>query len=97
MLSHRIAYLRKKAGLTQAQLAKTLNISPSTAGMYEQGRRLPAVDTLAMMAQIFDVSLDFLVTGAEHRYSDTDKPNHILDDCPCNTCFWKHYIESNLP
>ena len=65
MLSKQIAQLRKNIGMSQAQLAKQLNISPSTIGMYEQGRRVPALDMLITMANLFNVSLDYLVTGSE--------------------------------
>ena len=61
MLSSRIAYLRNKAGLSQAALAKLLGVSPSAVGMYEQGRREPSRDLLIAMAQIFDVSTDYLL------------------------------------
>ena len=39
MLGARIAALRRQAGMNQGELAKKLGISPSTVGMYEQGRR----------------------------------------------------------
>lgn len=65
MLSKQITDLRKKGGMSQSQLAKELSVSPSTIGMYEQGRRIPALDTLISMARLFNVSLDYLVTGKE--------------------------------
>ena len=65
MLSKQITDLRKKQGMSQSQLAKELNVSPSTIGMYEQGRRVPDLDTLIAMARLFNVSLDYLVTGKE--------------------------------
>jgi len=93
MLSKRISYLRRKHSLTQAQLSKQIGISPSALGMYEQGRREPTLDTLIAMARIFDVSLDFLITGAEHS-CNTDLANDArFFDCPCKTCFWKTYKE----
>ena len=63
MLGARIASLRREAGLNQAELAQQLQISPSAVGMYEQGRREPSADTLVAMAQLFGVSLDYLLTG----------------------------------
>lgn len=63
MLGARIAALRRAAGMNQAMLAEKLRISPSAVGMYEQGRREPSLQILANMAEIFDVSIDFLVTG----------------------------------
>lgn len=65
MLPCRIALLRRKTGMNQLQLAQLLHLSPSAIGMYEQGRRTPSIDILIHMAQIFDVSLDYLITGAE--------------------------------
>ena len=63
MLGERIAALRRRAGLSQAELAQRLQISASAMGMYEQGRREPSVDTLVAMAEEFQVSMDFLLTG----------------------------------
>ena len=63
MLGPRIAALRQEAGLSQAELAHRLKISPSTVGMYEQGRREPAAQMIITMAQVFGVSTDFLLTG----------------------------------
>ena len=63
MLGERIAALRRRAGLSQAELAQRLQISASAMGMYEQGRREPSVDTLVAMAKELQVSMDFLLTG----------------------------------
>lgn len=69
MIADRIIELRKGDGMTQTQLASKLNISASAVGMYEQGRRVPSIDMLIRMSKIFDVSLDYLITGSEHRQS----------------------------
>ena len=61
MLGTRIAALRRRAGLSQSELARRLRISPSAVGMYEQGRREPAADTLVRLAEIFSVSTDYLL------------------------------------
>ena len=63
MLGARIAALRRAAGMNQKGLAKKLRISPSAVGMYEQGRREPSLEILVKIAEIFKVSIDFLVTG----------------------------------
>lgn len=63
MFGARLAALRKAAGMSQSQLATQLKISPSTVGMYEQGRREPSVELLTQIANVFSVSIDFLVTG----------------------------------
>ena len=63
MLGARIAALRRNAGLSQAQLAAKLQISPSAMGMYEQGRREPSMDTLVAISRTLGVSTDYLLTG----------------------------------
>lgn len=63
MLGARIAALRREVGLSQAQLALRLGISPSAMGMYEQGRREPSMETVVAMAKVFRVSTDYLLTG----------------------------------
>ena len=46
-----------KAGLTQSDLARKLGVSPSTIGMYEQGRRKPSYNTLAEICSILEISI----------------------------------------
>ena len=63
MLGARIAALRRAAGWSQAELAQKLQISASAVGMYEQGRREPAAEQLVRLAELFYVSVDYLLTG----------------------------------
>ena len=63
MLGQRISILRRRAGLSQSELARRLQISASAMGMYEQGRREPSMDTLVAIAEQLQVSTDFLLTG----------------------------------
>lgn len=63
MLGLRIALLRIEKGLSQAELGKQLGVSPSAVGMYEQGRRMPSLDLVVRLAQKFDVTTDYLLTG----------------------------------
>ena len=53
--------LREDRDISRKDLALALNISVSTLGMYEQGRREPNIDMLIKIANYFDVSIDFLV------------------------------------
>ncbi len=53
-------YLRERNGITQTELGKYLNLSKSTISMYENGNRTPDYETLEIIADYFNVSLDFL-------------------------------------
>lgn len=56
----RIKALRKKNKLTQNQLAGLLLMSRSTVLKYETGRQIPPIDRICDIADIFDVSTDYL-------------------------------------
>lgn len=58
-----IASLRKKIGLTQAELAAKLNISDKAVSRWENGLGYPEVTQFPSLASIFGVTVDFLMTG----------------------------------
>lgn len=78
MFGSRIASLRRSMGLTQASLAKQLNISNSTLGMYEQGRREPPLDLIITLSEIFNVSTDYLLTGCASLSEDSNTLYELL-------------------
>ena len=57
----RLKLLRKKSGLTQAQLALMLGKSTSAVRMWELGTNEPDIKTLVKLSSIFDSSLDYLL------------------------------------
>jgi len=58
---NRLRQLRKEKGLTQAELAKLLSIGESTISFYESGKRQPDYETLIRIADLFNVSVDYLL------------------------------------
>lgn len=68
--------LRQYKSITQSDLGKALNISPSAIGMYEQGRREPDAEILVKIADFFDVTTDYLLgrkpKGAVKCYSQDE-------------------------
>lgn len=53
--------LIEERNMTQKDLAKQLNIAPSTVGSYVQNTREPDFSTLKRIADFFDVSIDYLL------------------------------------
>ena len=80
MLGSRIASLRMSRGMSQAALAKRLNISASAVGMYEQGRREPSVDILIALSGEFGVSLDYLLSGKPDTVRDVSALHRLMED-----------------
>lgn len=68
--------LREEKRMTQAELSKALEISPSAIGMYEQGRRVPDVSTLKKISAYFNVSIDYLLGNS------TSKDIHVSNVPP---------------
>jgi transcriptional regulator with XRE-family HTH domain len=58
----RIKIIRKEHGWTQAELASSLGITRSALCHYEQNRRQPGLDVILEIANLFNVSIDDLVT-----------------------------------
>lgn len=69
-LGNRLRYLRKEVHrLTLEQLARQTGISRANLSRIEKGEVSPTVDTLITLANFFDISLDWLVLGAEKDVS----------------------------
>jgi transcriptional regulator with XRE-family HTH domain len=61
-LGKNIKYLRRKAGMTQEDLANQLSLQNSAIGKWERGHNLPTVDTLIVLSGLFSVSTDELLS-----------------------------------
>lgn len=53
--------LREKKGITQEQLASALHLSKNAVSHYEKSVNSPSIETLEKIADIFDVSVDYLI------------------------------------
>lgn len=66
-----IAFYRKRANLSQRELADKLGISPSSVGMYESGKRFPEREIEEALADLFNVSLNEL-RGLDYEIPEYD-------------------------
>ena len=85
ILSERLKALRTRHNMSQQKLAENLNLSRELLSNYEQGRREPDYNTLILISNFFDVSVDYIlgVTEVEKRLlheSVSDKYNHLMTD-----------------
>ena len=70
--SERLKDLRKQAGLTQVGVAEKLGISQPAYASWERGVKKPTQDNLVKIAQILNVSVDYLVGNSEERIDELD-------------------------
>ncbi len=68
-LAERLREARVAAGLSQGQVAKRLNVHRPTVTEIEAGRRKVSTDELRQFADLYGVSKDWLVDGADSSES----------------------------
>lgn len=59
--AQRLKELREYYSMTQSKVAECLNFSSSAISNYECGAREPGIEELVLLADFFQVSLDYLV------------------------------------
>lgn len=60
-VGHNLSILRQNTRLSQSALASKISLSRSTYCQYEQGERLPDVNTLHMLCKYYHVSMDTIL------------------------------------
>ncbi|MBO0993117.1 helix-turn-helix domain-containing protein [Bacillus sp. SD088] len=63
----RLENLRDKKGYSKKEMSHKLGFTDNVYGSYERGERRPSFEALIKLADIFDVSLDFLIRGTEYK------------------------------
>ena len=85
VIAKNITDLRKAADMTQAQLAEKLNYSDKAVSKWERGDAIPGVITLKEVADLFGVTVDYLLTE-EHtaekeikrEFTKRQRRNHLI-------------------
>lgn len=65
LLAKRIKELRLENDLTQEELGKLINVTKVSICCYENGARVPTLETLLALADVFNVGLDYLLGREE--------------------------------
>src|SRR5690606_22015691 len=71
LIGNKIATARKKANLSQSELAQQIAISPQAVGKWERGESMPDITTLNSLAIIFGVDLNYF----SETFEATDPAN----------------------
>ncbi len=90
--------LREKRGYSQTQLADVLHVTKNSVSHYELGGCMPSIDILVAIADVFDVSLDFLLGRSKANLSkrlldrtvDKTTVGELLEDILCLDKEHKH-------
>lgn len=74
MFSIRLKELRQSRNLSQKELAEVLKVSTGTVGNWEVGLREPDFEMLTKIADMFNVSCDFLLSRTT---ADSEEKNNV--------------------
>ena len=68
--SQRLKQLRKDKHMTQAQVAKRIGVTASMVSSYETDIRLPSYEVIVRIADLFGVTVDYLLCRQDKRFLD---------------------------
>ena len=85
IIANNIIALRKSNKWTQIELAEKLNYSDKAISKWERAESLPDVTVLQQIADLFSVSVDYLLEEDHHKKADRSQPeqkqkqrNHLV-------------------
>lgn len=81
-VSKAIAYLRKRAGYTQKELAERLGVSDKAVSKWERGLGLPDISSLRKLSILLDTDTDSLLTGDVIHHDSGWHGVLLLDKAP---------------
>ncbi len=90
--SLRIKEQRKKHGLTQKDAAKALGIGQTTIANYENGTRVPDLMKVGEIADLYKVSVDYLLGRDDQEVKSVDEKKK--DEIPDYS--YREYMQSLL-
>lgn len=89
-LGERLLDLRKKAGLSQEDVAEKLNVSRQTVSKWETDQTVPELTKAKSLSQLYNVSYDYLVSESPIG-GDLTSIEMIVDEIDWTSAWSKKY------
>ena len=70
-LNEKLTELRKQYHLSQKDVAKAINVSPSIISGYETGERNPSLENLLALSYLYRCSTDYLLGKEKENITET--------------------------
>ncbi|WP_113674375.1 helix-turn-helix domain-containing protein [Vallitalea guaymasensis] len=71
-IGERIKFIRKTKNLTLEEFAREINMKKGSISSYENNRYNPSADTVVMISKLYDVDLNWLLTGEGQPFKIID-------------------------
>ncbi|MEW8955798.1 helix-turn-helix domain-containing protein [Clostridium sp.] len=89
-LGEKLLDLRKKAGLSQEDVAEKLNVSRQTVSKWETNQTVPELIKAKLLSELYNVSYDYLI-GESHIGGDVTSIEMIVDEIDWTSAWSKKY------
>lgn len=89
-LGEKLLDLRKKAGLSQEEVADKLGVSRQTVSKWETDQTVPELINVKLLSQQYNVSYDYLISGS-HLGGDITSIEMIVDEIDWTSAWSKKY------
>ena len=77
----KLAFLRKKNGITQEELSDILKVSRQSVSRWEMDAAFPETDKLIRLSKLFDCSIDYLLKSDYQEQEQNDGQISVRDCC----------------
>ncbi len=103
LLGKRIKSLRKQNGMTQQELGNLINVTKVSICCYEKETRIPTLETLLALADIFKVDINYFLGSDEYLVSENNEKYGIsvaqeeidfIKEIRKHTALYKRMIEN---
>ncbi len=89
-LGEKLLDLRKKAGLSQEEVADKLNVSRQTVSKWETDQTVPELIKAKLLSQLYNISYDYLISGSGMS-GDVTSIEMIVDEIDWTSAWSKKY------
>lgn len=89
VLGYRLKLARQHKNMTQMEAAEKLGISNGTLSGYERNYRDPDTETLAKLAELYGVSVDWLTGRTDHPNSNVVRKKSEEDQMQRKSDFYR--------
>lgn len=89
-LGNKLISLRKKAGLSQEEVADKLNVTRQTISKWENDQSKPELVKAKLLSELYCVGYDYLISESEQPF-DSTSIEHIVDEIDWTKAWSKKY------
>lgn len=89
-LGDKLLDLRKKAGLSQEEVAHKLSVSRQTVSKWETNQTIPELLKVKLLSKLYNVSYDYIINGSNFS-GDITSVEMIVDEIDWTKAWSKKY------